>query len=95
MSKSTRSTRMVSSVDEALKRVLLTTWQAVGSDALAACAEAGEQLDNETAIEVVLDASRAEAYARTDEEKAALAALRKHTWGEQVARVKLLVGRLV
>jgi hypothetical protein len=38
------------------------TWQAIGSDLLQACAECGEEPDNEGAVESCLDADRIVTY---------------------------------
>lgn len=41
-----------------VSRSIVETWQAVGHDVIQACEEAGEPLDNETAVESCIDADR-------------------------------------
>lgn len=45
-----------------LIHALHATWQAIGSDLLQACAESGEEPDNEGAVEACLDADRITVY---------------------------------
>lgn len=45
-----------------LIRAVHSTWQAIGSDLLQACAECGEEPDNEGAVEACMDADRIVAY---------------------------------
>lgn len=79
-----------------VKEILFATWQGVGSDALSACREAGETLDEDTAIELILDAHRAETYVRTPAQALALADFRLLPYDQQVKVAKQLVGgRLV
>lgn len=79
-----------------LKQIFHATWQAVGSDALSACREAGERLDNDTALELILDAHRAEEYVRTPEQALAIADFRLLPWTQQILIGNQLVGgRLV
>ena len=45
-----------------VRQAIYLTWEAIGSDLYQCCEEQGEELDNEGAIECVLDANRIEDY---------------------------------
>lgn len=45
-----------------VRTAIYRTWDAIGSDLYQACEECGEELDNEGAVECVLDANRIEDY---------------------------------
>lgn len=81
--------------DELIKSMLNAVWNYVADDAQSACQEAGVKFTNAAAYETILDASRLETAARTDEQKAALAEFRKLSWETQVRKTRKLMGRLV
>lgn len=78
-----------------VKHILHATWQAIGSDAISSCREVGTELEQDSAIELILDADRAEEYARTDAEKAALKEFRQQPWDRQCLIATGLLGQLV
>lgn len=41
-----------------LKKPIMTVWQSIGYDVISNCQQAGEPVDNETAIECCVDADR-------------------------------------
>ena len=45
-----------------VRNAIYLTWNAIGSDLYEACESCGEELDNEGAVECVLDANRIEMY---------------------------------
>lgn len=61
--------------DERQERILLSEigylWQQIGSDAIQACEEFGEPIDNESAVEMLLDAQRLEDLLGEEKRRAA------------------------
>lgn len=78
-----------------VKSILQATWQAIGSDAISSCREVGTELELDSAIELICDAQRAEDYARTDAEKAALAEFRLLPWDQQCKVAAQMLGPIV
>lgn len=59
------------------------TWETIGSDLEACCAEMGEALDNAGALESCLDADRVDAYGGSKDASVAIAAaIKEHGYGK-------------
>lgn len=53
-------------ISQVLVRAIHTTWQAIGCDAIAAVQECGEEMGNEEAVEMCLDADRVATFGGKD-----------------------------
>jgi hypothetical protein len=83
------------SSDEYLERVMHDTWQGIGHDVISSCAEAEVRLTNGSAYETICDCQRLEEYARTSDEREAIAEFRKLGWDKQCRKAAKLLGRIV
>jgi hypothetical protein len=54
-----------------LRGPILVTWNAIAGDLAATCAESGQRLTNESAVECCIDADRLTFFARGADERAA------------------------
>jgi hypothetical protein len=70
-----------------LKGIVIRVWQQIGYDSLQACAECGEEIDNETAIESCLDADRPLTF--DSRESQALCKLAYEKYGFDAVRLAL------
>ena len=70
-----------------VKPAILNTWQQVGSDFEAACAEEGEALYNEEAIECCINADRLEMYGGDGDVASNIIreAIKEHNYGEVIS----------